>query len=60
MILRSDYRGLSLRALVCCPAFVAVAELAYSLGWHPHTILSPASFVLLVSIQAAFTTLPFS
>jgi hypothetical protein len=49
-----------LRALVFCHAFVAVAELAYSLNWHPHTILSPASFVLLVSIQASFTTLSFS
>jgi hypothetical protein len=49
-----------LRALVCCPAFVAVDEIAYSLDWHPRTFLSPASFVLLVSIQAAFTMLPFS
>ncbi len=55
---RSDYRGLG--ALVWCPAFVAVAELAPSLDWHPRTIRSPASFVLLVSKQAAFTTLPFA
>jgi hypothetical protein len=33
----------------CCSAFVAVAELAPSLDWHPRTTRSPASFVLLVS-----------
>ena len=53
-----DYR--CLQALVCCPAFVAVAELARSLDWHPRTILSPASLVLLVSTQAVFTTRPLS
>jgi hypothetical protein len=42
------------------PAFVGDAQFAFSLDWHPRTFLSPASFVLLVFIQAAFTKILFS